>query len=69
VTATISVMPDITRVVGVPRTLVVPFGLGRPFGDPNDRNGQLAVLRTLLALCSRDDVPVLDDYANATSRL
>ena len=62
-------MPDITRAVGVPRTLLVPFGLGRPFGAPNDRTGQTEVLSSLLALCERDDVPVLDDYEKATNRL
>ena len=58
VTAGISLMPEITRAVGQPRTLIVPFGLGRPFGAPGDSEGQRSVLRALLALCTRTDVPV-----------
>jgi hypothetical protein len=60
VTASVSIMPEITRAVGVPRTLVVPFGLGRPFGSPGDRETQTRVLRALLTLCAREDVPVLE---------
>jgi hypothetical protein len=60
VTVAVSVMPEITRAVGVPRTLVVPFGLGRPFGAPNDRDAQLCVIRAMLALASRADVPVVE---------
>lgn len=56
-------MPDITNAVGLPRTLVVPFGLGRPFGAPGDRNLQSRVVRSLLALCARTDVPVQDSFA------
>jgi hypothetical protein len=46
-------MPEITRAVGVPRALVVPFDLGRPFGDPGDVTVQHAALRALLELCNR----------------
>jgi hypothetical protein len=62
VTASVSIMPDITRAVGVPRALVVPFGLGCPFGSPGDSDTQTRVLRTLLALCGRTDVPVLESF-------
>jgi hypothetical protein len=53
-------MPEITRAVGVPRTLIVPFGLGCPFGSPRDRDVQTRVLRALLALCERTDIPVFE---------
>jgi hypothetical protein len=56
-------MPDITRAMGVPRALTVPFGLGCPFGTPGDRDTQTRVLRALLALCARDDVPVMQDFS------
>jgi len=56
----VSLMPDITRAIGVPRTLVVPFGLGCPFGAPGDRDEQTRVLRALLALCVRQDVPMME---------
>jgi hypothetical protein len=55
-------MPEITRKVGQPRTLVVPFGLGRPFGNPGERAGQRDVLRALLGLCCREDVPVVEGF-------
>ncbi|MGH9348680.1 MAG: hypothetical protein ACRD26_15580 [Vicinamibacterales bacterium] len=59
-TASITMMPEITRAVGTPRALHVPFGLGCPFGSPGDRQTQMGVLRSLLALCGREDVPVLE---------
>jgi hypothetical protein len=47
-----------------PRTLWVPFPLGRPFGAPNDKPFQLDVLRHLLGLFERTSGPVLEDYGN-----
>ncbi len=61
-TASIAIMPDITHAVGVPRTLIVPFGLGRPFGAPDDPAMHSQVLRALLALCPRTDVPVTEVF-------
>jgi len=55
-------MPEITSAVGVPRAIVVPFGLGCPFGLPGDRETQARVLRAMLALCERTDVPVLESF-------
>jgi hypothetical protein len=60
VTASVTIMPEITRAVGAPRALVVPFGLGRPFGAPGDSAQQSAVLRALLELCARTDVPIME---------
>jgi hypothetical protein len=62
VTASISIMPEITRAVGVPRALVVPFGLGCPFGSPGAPELQTRALRALLALCKREDVPVMETF-------
>ena len=56
-------MRQITEAVGVPRTLVVPFGLGCPFGAPGDRDTRLRVIRALLDLCRRTDVPVLETFS------
>jgi hypothetical protein len=50
-------MPDIARRVGPPRVLAVPFALGYPLGAPHEPELQLRVLRALLALCGREDVP------------
>jgi len=38
----------------------VPFQLGFPLGLAGDPAGQLAILRRLLLLCARTDVPVLE---------
>ena len=51
-------LPEITAKVGVPRALAVPWPLGFPLGEPDDPDLQRAVLRQLLALPDRDDVPV-----------
>ena len=45
-----------------PRTLWVPFELGRPLGVPNDAAFQRAVVRAALALLERPSGPVLEDY-------
>lgn len=46
-----------------PRSLWVPFELGRPLGAPNDPEFQKRVLISLLQLLERTDGPViLDDY-------
>lgn len=60
VTASITMLPDITRKVRPPRALSVPFPLGYPLGAPNDPAAQHAVLAKLLDLLPRTDVPVLD---------
>jgi len=54
-------LPEVTRKVRPPRALVVPYPLGYPLGMPNEIETQRAILRALLALCERTDVPVLAD--------
>lgn len=56
-------MPDITRAVGAPRALAVPFGLGRPFGAPHDRDLQTRILRALLRLLVDADAPVVATFS------
>ena len=58
-TASITMLPEVTAAVGPPRALSVPYPLGYPLGRPGDPVGQLRVLRQLLRLVLRDDVPVL----------
>ena len=58
-TASITLLPEVTRAVQLPRALSVPFPLGYPLGAPDDARQQRKVLRALLALACEDDVPVL----------
>ena len=51
----------ITAKIRPPRALAVPFPLGFPLGEANNRELQTAVLRQVLALLERDDVPVLEE--------
>jgi hypothetical protein len=51
-TVTISLIPELTRAVGVPRLAGLGFPMGRPFGRPHDAEGQRAVLRAALELLS-----------------
>jgi hypothetical protein len=61
-TASITLLADVTRRISPPRALAVPYPLGFPLGEPNDPVLQTAVLRALLALLHRDDVPVLEAF-------
>ena len=51
-TVTLSMIPDLTRAVGVPRLAGISYPFGRPLGQPHDADGQRAVLRAMLDLLS-----------------
>ena len=59
VTASISLLPEITAKVRPPRALVVPYPLGFPFGRPDDPSLQRRILRAVLGLVERRDVPLV----------
>jgi hypothetical protein len=61
-TASITMLPEVTKKVRPPRALSVPWPLGFPLGAPNDVALQRRVLIDLLALLSRTDVPVLESF-------
>jgi hypothetical protein len=61
-TASITMLPEITAKVRPPRALAVPYALGYPFGLPGVQDVQRSVLRALLSLCRRDDVPLLESF-------
>ena len=61
-TTSISLIREHTEKIRPPRTLWVPFELGRPLGAPNDAEFQTDVLRATLALLERESGPVLEDY-------
>ena len=56
-TVAISLIPDLTRAVGVPRLAGLGYPFGRPLGRPHDADGQRAVLRSVLTLLSTADGP------------
>lgn len=60
VTVSLTVMADVTRKLVPPRALSVPAPLGAPMGPPRDADAHDAVLRRMLALATRTDVPLLD---------
>jgi hypothetical protein len=62
-TANISLIHPHTEKVRPPRSLWVPFELGRPLGVPNDAAFQKRVLLSLLKLLERTDGPsIIDDF-------
>ena len=61
-TASITMLPDITRKIRPPRALAVPYPLGFPLGEANNPDLQTDVLQALMDLLDRDDVPVLEEF-------
>lgn len=67
-----SVLPQVEK-TRPPRALMVPFMLGRPFGEPNDIKFQQRVLRQALGLIASAAGPVIlehfpDDNPSASDR-
>jgi hypothetical protein len=52
-TVSLSMIPDLTRAVGVPRLAGISYPLSRPLGNPHDADGQRAVLRAMLEVLLR----------------
>ena len=61
-TASITMLPDITRRIRPPRALAVPYPLGFPLGEANNPDLQTEILLALMELLDRDDVPVLEEF-------
>jgi hypothetical protein len=59
-TVALSMIPDLTRAVGVPRLAGISYPMGRPLGRPHDADGQRAVLRSMLGLLAT--APGADTY-------
>jgi hypothetical protein len=47
-TVSLSMIPDFTRAVGVPRLAGIAYPMSRPMGRPGDVSGQRQVLKALL---------------------
>jgi hypothetical protein len=55
------VLPQVQK-IRPPRAVMLPFMLGRPLGEPNDRPFQRRVLMEALRLLERTDGPVILEY-------
>lgn len=56
-TVALSMIPDLTRAVGVPRLAGISYPMGEPLGRPHDADGQRAVLRAMLELLASASGP------------
>ena len=64
-TTGISLVREHTEAMAPPRSLWVPFPLGRPLGAAGDAAFQHRVIAAALALLHRPDGPVLEDFPEA----
>ncbi len=53
----LSMIPELTRAVGVPRLAGIGYPMGRPLGQPHDADGQRAVLQAMLELLAAAQGP------------
>jgi hypothetical protein len=63
-TASITLLPEVTREVRPPRALSVPLALGYPLGTPGDPPAQRRILRQLLRLVLEDGVPIVAELSS-----
>jgi len=56
----VTILPEITEKVGVPRVLHVPFKLGRPCGEPFDFETRRKVLDQLLELLKKPSATMIE---------
>ena len=56
-TVALSMIPDLTRAVGVPRLAGIGYPMGRPLGQPHNADGQRAILRAMLGLLATASGP------------
>lgn len=63
-TVSVSLLREVASVINPPRTLVVPFPMGFPLGEPHNAVLQQRVIAAALALLPRTAVPVLAEFTN-----
>ncbi len=61
-TVSISLLREITEKIRPPRALFVPFSLGYPLGEPNNRVLQTRIIQAAFELLTRNDCPVFESF-------
>ncbi len=61
-TVSLSLLREITEKIQPPRALFVPYPLGHPLGEPNDKTLQTRIIHAAFALLTRTDIPVLEGF-------
>jgi hypothetical protein len=56
-TTSVTALPEITKKVGAPRALAVPYALGYPLGLPHDATLQTRILAAAFALLEAPGPP------------
>jgi hypothetical protein len=56
-TTSVTVLPEVTRKVGIPRALAVSYPLGYPLGLPHDATLQTRILSSAFALLRASGPP------------
>ena len=56
-TVALSMIPELTRAVGVPRLAGISYPMSGPLGQPHDADGQRAVLRATLEVLASASGP------------
>ncbi len=56
-TTSVTALPEVTRKVGIPRALEVPYALGAPLGAPDDAALQTRILSAAFALLAAPGPP------------
>jgi hypothetical protein len=67
-TVSISLLREVSEAIQPPRVLFVPFPMGYPLGQPNNRELQHHIISAALALLESDDVPVLEDFRRENTK-
>lgn len=67
-TTSVTMLEEVTRKVGTPRALSVPYALGYPLGKPGDPALQTRILRAAFALLDAPGPgPILAGFSEASS--
>ena len=61
-TVSVSLLREITEKIQPPRALFVPFSLGYPLGEPDNSELQTRVVKSALALLTRNDIPIFESF-------